>query len=43
MTRPRVEDELEETFQTKKQVKFPKKSDYRMRAHINPLGDTPFP
>jgi hypothetical protein len=27
----------------KKQRLMPKKADHRMRAHINPLSDTPFP
>lgn len=39
---PKHDDNLDDMNITKK-VKFPKKGDYRMRAHINPLGDTPFP
>jgi tRNA (guanine-N7-)-methyltransferase len=26
-----------------KRAKMPKKAEHRMRAHINPLNDTPFP
>jgi hypothetical protein len=41
-----VEEEInkleEHSTQTKKRL-MPKKADFRMRAHINPLSDTPFP
>lgn len=32
----------EESLQKKKRL-LPKKADFRMRAHVNPLKDTPFP
>ena len=40
------QDEIEKienaTLQKKKRL-MPKKGDFRMRAHINPLNDTPYP
>lgn len=32
----------ENSMQAKKRL-IPKKGDFRMRAHVNPLKDTPFP
>jgi len=36
-------DQLNDQLQTKKKFELPKKAEFRMRAHVNPLGDTPFP
>jgi len=41
-----IDDQIEKLEQDSTQPKkrlMPKKADYRMRAHINPLNDTPFP
>ena len=35
-------DSIENIVQKKKRL-MPKKADFRMRAHINPLTDTPYP
>ena len=32
----------QDAIQAKKRL-LPKKADFRMRAHVNPLKDTPFP
>jgi len=36
-------EEIEQNTSDKKKRLMPRKADFRMRAHINPLNDTPFP
>lgn len=39
---PEISNIEESSTQNKKRL-LPKKADFRMRAHVNPLKDTPFP
>lgn len=39
---PEISNIEDASTQNKKRL-LPKKADFRMRAHVNPLKDTPFP
>ena len=39
---PEISQMEQDSIQAKKRL-LPKKADFRMRAHVNPLKDTPFP